>query len=60
MGSVIFTPLEAVKDLTQIHSDNWIVGVDVEPGTYIATTVDGASGNFLSITKTVNLLLMKS
>lgn len=45
MDLVIFTPLEAGKDLTQIHSGNWIVGVDVEPGTYIATTVDGASGN---------------
>ena len=42
---VIFTPIEAGKDLTEIHSGNWIVGLDVEPGTYIATTIPGDSGN---------------
>ena len=45
MDLVIFTPLEAGKDLTQIHSGNWNVGLDVEPGTYIATTIPGDSGN---------------
>ena len=45
LDSVLFTPITKVEKTDEIHSGNWIVGIDIEPGTYIATTLEGQSGN---------------
>ncbi|PKY89685.1 hypothetical protein CYJ57_02965 [Falseniella ignava] len=45
LDSVTFTPVGPEEKHEEIHAGFWIVGIDVEPGTYIATTEKEQSGN---------------
>lgn len=45
LDSVTFTPVEPDVKREEIHAGDWIVGIDIEPGTYIATIEKGQGGN---------------
>lgn len=44
MDNVLFEPVES-EIKTELKTGNWLVGADVEPGKYIATTAEDTSGN---------------
>lgn len=44
MDNVIFEPVES-EIKTELTTGMWVVGVDVEAGTYVATTAEDTSGN---------------
>lgn len=44
MDNVIFEPVES-EIKTELTTGVWVVGVDVEVGTYVATTAEDTSGN---------------
>jgi len=44
LSKVTFTPLDTVL-LTELCTGIWVVGMDIEPGTYTVHSKDGRSGN---------------
>ena len=44
LNKVTFTPLETAL-LTELCTGHWVVGMDIEPGTYIVRSKDGRTGN---------------
>ena len=44
LKGVVFTPL-ATKTLTELTTGIWVVGLDIKPGTYTASSKNGLNGS---------------